>query len=62
MLLLTCDGFWDVLDADDVVILTRRLIFERGLSAWESLSFTHFSIRKGQHYIIHLIHSLSLAI
>lgn len=36
VLLLACDGFWDVLDADDAVRLIRRLIFERGFNAWES--------------------------
>lgn len=39
VLLLACDGLWDVLDADDAVRLTRKLVFERGLSARESVSF-----------------------
>jgi len=36
VLLLACDGLWDVLDADEAVRLTRKLIFERGLTARES--------------------------
>ncbi len=38
VLLLACDGLWDVLDPDDAVRLTRKLVFERGLSARESVS------------------------
>mmetsp|Transcript_2937 Transcript_2937/g.3941 ORF Transcript_2937/g.3941 Transcript_2937/m.3941 type:complete len:485 (+) Transcript_2937:89-1543(+) len=34
--LLACDGLWDVLDADDVVRLTRHLLFDQGWPASEA--------------------------
>ncbi len=43
VLLLACDGLWDVLDADEAIRLTRKLIFERGLTARESVSFYFYS-------------------
>ncbi len=39
VLLLACDGLWDVLDTDEAVRLTRKLVFGRGLSARESVSY-----------------------
>jgi len=36
VLLLACDGLWDVLDGKDIVLMIRKLIFERGLSARDS--------------------------
>ena len=36
-LVLACDGLWDVMDGDEAVRMTRGLLFERGLSAKESV-------------------------